>query len=201
MVRRPLTTVSIALAAALALAGCHRDDGDKLAVLDNRLGANDADPAVTNAVNDPILTDRDLANQSNRNAIRAAAGPPSASYPPGSEKSGGTGCAGARLDSNPEWARRLEPPFAVYPGARLSEAAGEAAPCRLRFVGFTTGDPWQRVLAWYQGRAVEAGYSADRQTRDTDQILAGLRGDAAYYLVATPRDGGTEVSLLVNASG
>ena len=188
------------LCGAIALTGCKRggDQANNLAALDKQLVANNADPAVTTALNDPILTDRNLSTQSNRNAVRSAGGPPQALYPPDAGNAPAPPCAAAALDTNPAWANRLPPEFPLYPGARVTEAAGtDAAPCRLRAVILATADPWDRVIGWYQAQATRAGYSAGRQARDGDQILAGTRGDQAFYLIATPKEGGSEISLIV----
>jgi hypothetical protein len=191
----------VAMAASCgALAGCGRggEPANNLAALDRQLVANNADPAVTSALNDQILVDRNLSNQSNRNAVRTAAGPAEAQYPPDAGKAGAPPCAAAPLRNDLAWARRLPPEFPLYPGARLTEAAGtDAAPCRLRAIGLATSDPWDRVVGWYQDQAGRAGYDSGRRTRDGDQILAGTKGDQAFYLIATPRDGGTDVSLIV----
>ncbi|HEY1606296.1 MAG TPA: hypothetical protein VGF77_11950 [Allosphingosinicella sp.] len=189
------------LGAALALAGCGKggDQANNLAALDNQLVANNNDPAVTSALNDPILTDRDLANQSNRNAVRSTGGPPQALYPADAGQPPAPPCAAVPLDSNPAWAQRLPPEFPLYPGAKLTEAAGtDAAPCRLRAVILATADPWDRVLGFYQAQAVRAGYDVGRQARDGDRILAGTHGDQAFYLIASPKGQGTEISLIVD---
>src|SRR3954454_10545937 len=99
-------TLSTALLAsfccALALAGCSREKepANNLAALDRQLVANDTDPAVTSALNDQILVDRNLSAQSNRNAVRTAAGPAQAQYPPDAGKAAAPPCAGAPLDSD-----------------------------------------------------------------------------------------------------
>ncbi len=201
MVRNALRSPALPLlCAVLALAGCKRaEPTNNLAALDRQLVANNADPAVTSAINDQILTDRNLSSQSNRNAVRSAGGPAQAQYPPDADTSDARPCAGAPLDSNPAWAQRLPAEFPLYPGARVTEAAGsDAAPCRLRAVILASADPWDRVLGWYQARAVRAGYSVGRQARGGDQILAGTRGDQAFYLIASPRDAGSEISLIVS---
>ena len=71
-----------ALAAALALAACgsNQDEGN-LAALDNTLVGNDADPALTSALQDQIAVDPNLVNQSNRNAVRPPETPTQAQYP------------------------------------------------------------------------------------------------------------------------
>ena len=200
-VRVPLPFATL-LCGALALAGCTRgsDATTNLAALDHKLVANNEDPAVTSAINDPILTDRDLSTQSNRNAVRSAGGPPQALYPPDAGNTPAPPCAEAPLDTDPAWARRLPPELPLYPGARLSEAAGtNTAPCRLRAVILTTTDSWDRVIGWYQAQTVRAGYSVGRQARGEDQILAGTRGEEAFYLIASPNEAGSEISLIVSS--
>ncbi len=102
-----------------------------------------------------------------------------------------------------QWARRLPPAFAVYPGSRITDAAGsEAADCRLRVVTFTTADPAQRVLNHYSDRAARAGYTAEHQRREGDHILAGTDGgESAFYLIVTPTRAGSEVALIANSGG
>jgi hypothetical protein len=202
-----------ALAAALALAACNRGATEEnLADL-----GNDADPAVTSALNDQILVDENLTAQSNRNAVRPSPTPAAASYPPG--ESGGSGGAKganaaaaiggagkncsdpARFDYNMRWAGRLSPNFPVYPGARVTEAAANNSDgCSTRVVTFTTAHDWQRILDWYHTRAVGAGYSSEHQLRDGDHVLAGAneRDKGAFYLIVTPKGQGSEVALIAN---
>jgi hypothetical protein len=199
-----------ALAAVLALAACNRGGGENNL---SELG-NDADPAVTSALNDQILVDANLANQSNRNAARPAPTPAGAPYP-ASDAAGsaavkgasaalgqGTGCSDARrFDYNLAWAKRLAPNFPVYPGGRVTEAAANnSSGCSTRVVTFATADDWQRVLDWYHTKAVRAGYSSEHQVRDGDHILAGgnERDKGAFYLIVTPKPKGSEVALIAN---
>jgi hypothetical protein len=92
--------------------------------------------------------------------------------------------------------------LAVFPGSRLTEAAGsDSAECRARVVTFTSNAPPQRVLEYYRGRAAQAGYSAQHQMRQGDHILAGLgtRDGGAFYLIVTPLgSGGSDVALIAN---
>jgi hypothetical protein len=200
--------IPFAFAAALALSACSDDTpGNNLADL-----GNDADPALTGALNDQILVDPDLANQSNRNAVRPPATPLQAGYPPPEKGEGaaasasaavqGNGCSdAAKFDYNANWAGRLSPAFAVYPGGKVSEAAGnDKDGCRTRVVSFAAADGWQRVLDWYHTRAVKAGYSSEHQVREGDHILAGTNGrdSGAFYLIVTPKGAGSEVSLITN---
>lgn len=198
-----------ALAAVLALAACNRgQDEGNLAGLDNTLVGNDADPALTSALQDQIAVDPNLVNQSNRNAVRPPDAPVQAQYPParaGAQvaRLGGPACQDAdKYDYNRNWAKRLPAAFPLYPGGTIGEAAGNnQGECRSRVVTFTTADAPQRVLDFYKGRAARSGYSAGDETRGADRILAGTneRDGGAYFLIVTPLpSGGSDVSLIVN---
>ena len=201
-----------ALAGALALAACGTGGADNA---QNQAG-NDADPALTSALEDQILVDPGLAQQSNRNAVRTTETPNQAQYP--SQGGGGNSAAGAgaalagggsgdasctaesHFDRNPAWAQRMPEAFPMLPGAKIVEAAGNnKGDCRARVVTFTTGENWQKVLDWYHTRAVRAGYSSEQQVRDGDRILAGTADHGgAFFLIVTPRQQGAEVALIVN---
>jgi hypothetical protein len=213
-----------ALTAALALAACNRNDEGNLAALDNQLVGNDADPALTSALQDQILVDPGLVNQSNRNAVRPPAAPAQAQYPapqpassnaaaPGAppasaqkasatlSEGGAACCTNLPFDYNPAWANRMSAAFPLYPGAKIDEAAGhDEGDCRMRVVTFATGDGFQRVLDWYNTRAVRAGYSSEHQVRGGDHVLAGVNqaDGGAFYLIVTPGQNGSEVALIAN---
>jgi hypothetical protein len=215
------------LSAALALAACNRGADDaETSGLDNQL--NQADPALTSALADQIAVDPQLAQQSNENAVRTPETPNQAQYPatgggartpaaiPARAETaaqhaqlrtaagggGGAACAGgAKFDYNPGWAQRLSPVFPVYPGGRVTEAAGSnQGDCRVRVVTFTTNGPYQQVLDWYHTQAVRAGYSSEHQLREADHVLAGTneRDGGAFYLIVTPKGDGAEVALIAN---
>lgn len=211
-----------AFSATLALAACGQ--GSEA----NELALSDADPALTSALEDQILTDPNLAQQANRHNVRppelpiraeypAAGGPPpvrraSADHPPAAaagqagpltSRSCGAGGRGpaSSFRYGMEWAERLPAAFPPYPGGRVTEAAGQdSGECRVRVVTFRTSDPHQRVIDWYQQRAVQAGYSAEQQARGRDHVLGGVNQgtSGAYYLIVTPVQGGSEVALIVN---
>jgi hypothetical protein len=227
--RRTHALLTLAAAAA-AIAGCDRSDrgeGNNLAALDSQLVGNDVDPALTSALADQIAVDPELANQSNRNAVKTAPTPTQAQYPapaPAPAQAGGqparaagaasggeaqaaaaaTGPGGCALngpfDYNASWANRLPEAFPIFPGGRVTDAAGyDRGACRMRAVTFTAGAEWRRVVGWYRDQAVRSGYSADEQVRGADHVLAGSKGESAYYLIVTPKGGASEVALIANA--
>lgn len=189
------------LGTILSVSACGRgaDDAD-LANLDNQIVGNETDPALTSALQDQILVDPTLSQQSNRTAVRSAEAPTQAQYPAGMKSGSGRSCT-SKYEYGMAWANQLPAAFAVYPGAKISEAAANNADgCSLRVVSFKTGDPPQRVLAWYRGRASGGGYDAEQQTRGADQILAGTNDQSggAYFLIVTPAGAGSDVSLITN---
>jgi hypothetical protein len=220
----PLQLRFTVLGAALALAACGTGGGNEA---DANLVGNDADPALTSALEDQILVDPTLAQQSNRNAVRPPETPTQAQYPvaggsggaparpapavkggggagvnPQAALAGGANCAdNAKFDYNMAWANRLSPAFPILPGAKITEAAANnQGDCRVRVVTFTSNADFQRVLDWYNTRAVQAGYSSEHQVRDGDHILAGAKAadGGAYYLIVTPKGRGSEVALIAN---
>ena len=207
-----LAAAAAAAATLLSLGACTpRDEANEIANLDNQI-VNTADPAVNRAIQDEILVDPELANTSNRNAVRAPESPDQSSYPaedaPAPGTKGGTvrladatGCT-AELDHNPRWARSMPAAFAIYPGGKLTEAAGkDAGTCTTRVVTFLTPASPRTILGWYRGRAEQAGYSAEYQARQGDHILAGTTGgsERAFFLIVTPqRGGGSDVALIAN---
>jgi hypothetical protein len=202
-----------AFAAVLALAACNSDAGtDNLADL-----ANEADPALTSALNDQILVDPELASQSNRNAVRPPATPAQAQYPTPAPAGGtpaaqpasaalaaaGTGCTDAsKLEYNGAWAGRLPASFPLVPGAKITDAAGtDRDGCSARAVTFSTAQPAQRVLDWYHTKAVRAGFTSEHQLREGDHVLAGTnKAGGAFYLIVSPKPAGAEVALIVNGA-
>ena len=189
-----------ALAAALSLAACG-ESGPELADIDNQIVGNERDPALTSALEDQILVDPALTQQSNRNAVRPPETPTQAQYPASeaAAEAAGAECAPA-ISRGAGWADKLPKPFAIYPSARLAEAAGSDRPgCRVRIVTFAAAAPPERVIEHYRTRAAEAGWSAERKMRAGDHVLAGTKGSGAFYLILTPRpDATSEVALIVS---
>ena len=216
-----------AVATALVLTACSGQGGNDLADIDNELLANGADPALTSALEDQILVDPELVQQANPNTVRPPEAPVQAQYPAGSARAEAaiasmqnagaaadgrgrpgrvTATAGpcgstVPFDHAPQWANRFPAEFPLYPGGRVTEAAGsDAGDCRVRVVTFTTGDPYNRVLEHYRGLAARNGFSAEHQVRGRDHVLGGVnaRTDGAYYLIVTPQQRGSEVALIAN---
>ncbi|HEY0326992.1 MAG TPA: hypothetical protein VGC46_13585 [Allosphingosinicella sp.] len=203
-----------ASAGLLLLAGCGGGTQEaNLAQLDNQIAAADVDPALTSALQDDILVDPALVQQSNANAVRQPERPLTAQYPITRAGAGGQGASAANPEApiagacgvpiqyGREWAERLPAEFPAYPGGRVTEAAGvNHGNCRMRVVTFTTGHNWQQVIGWYRDVAGRAGFDAGHPARGGDQILAGVnrRTDGAYFVIVTPAQGGSEVALIVN---
>jgi len=211
-IRIPTAARPAVLAALLALGACSGQDAN-LAALDNELLANGADPALTAALEDQILVDPNLVQQSHPNSVRPPETPVQAQYPPGPDPtrprtaaggSAASGCAAGQFAYGMQWANQLPAGFPAYPGGRVTDAAANNNDgCHMRVVTFTTGDGHQRVLDFYRNVAQRAGYSAEQQRRGGDEVLAGVnaRSDGAFFLIVTPAANGSEVALIVNDRG
>ena len=113
-------------------------------------------------------------------------------------------CAGAmRYSAN--WADRLPADVPLYPGARVSEAAGaDGGPCETRAVSFSAAASLQTVIDWYYTKVTAAGFSAEHQSDGAQHTLGGTRerdGGAYVLFLTARRDGGTDVDLVTNNGG
>jgi hypothetical protein len=207
-----------AAASLLLLSACSATpEQANLAQIDNQIAAADIDPAVTSAIEDEILVDPALVQQSNPNGVRHPERPLQAAYPV--EKTGRAGAAmqqasgsggpdapmaggcGVAFQYGAEWAERIPPEFPAYPGGRVTEAAGsDRGDCRVRVVTFVTEHGHGQVLDWYRGIVTRAGFNAEHEVRGADHILGGVnpRNDGAYLVVVTPEGNGSKVALIVN---
>jgi len=105
----------------------------------------------------------------------------------------------SRLRYSMAWADRLPADIALYPDARVTEAAGtDDDGCRVRIVTFTTRAALDRVMDWYYTRALHAGFDSTHQVDGSEHALAGSKDAAAYMLSFRPLTQGTEIDLVVN---
>lgn len=199
------------LALLLALAACGRGRADTASEVEEFLLADGADPALTAALADPILTDPELDQQAHPHTVRPPEAPVQAQYPAGSAGADGIpataspaeALCGAEFVRGTEWSRRL-PPGWLFPRGRITEAAGnDSGGCRLRFLAFETADDYRQVLSHYRTAATRAGFSAGYHRRGGDHLLGGTnpRTGGAFILVVTPLERGAEAALVVDAAG
>jgi len=116
-------------------------------------------------------------------------------------RQGSQGSCAAKVAYSAGWANRLPADLPLYPGARLTEAAGaDRDGCRLRVVSFASSAPMQKMLDYYYTRARAAGYSAGHSTDGRQHVLGGVRGNDAYVVYVTARaGGGSDVDMVSNA--
>lgn len=198
-----------ALPLLLLAAACDRGPSAvELARLD-RERADATDPAITAALEDPIMTDRDLTVADHSRRVRYVPGPADASRPAritanaavynalDALETPGPACERGFRNA-PAWAARLPAPFALPPGASLIEASGNTTRgCAAVVAVYRVPVRADRVVAALRARALTAGYASVVQVRGADRVLRGRRArdGASYYLVASPRADGTEVAL------
>ena len=197
-----------ALAGSVALAGCNRggDSGNNVAALDNQLVGNSSDAALTGALGNQIAVDPAVANGSKAAAPAEAAKATAGAVDRARLALNGAdhkGCAGdpSKFETGNQWADRLPAAFGNYPGAKVTEAAANNADgCSVRVVSLTTGDDWQRVLDWYNTRAVKGGYTTEHRIEGADHVLGGTneKDGGAYFVAVTPANGSTEISFVAN---
>jgi len=204
-----MTRATASLLLLLLAAACDRGpSATELARLD-RERANATDPAITAALEDPIMTDRDLTVADNSRRVRYVPGPAVASAPARITANAAVYNAIAALEprgpacergfrTGAEWAARLPAPFVLPPGASLIEASGNTTRgCAAVVAVYRVPVRADRLVASLRARALAAGYASTAQVRGADRVLRGRRArdGASYYLVATPRADGSEIAL------
>ena len=118
------------------------------------------------------------------------------------DKPGGNVFCRKQLAYGMQWASRLPDPFGVYPGARLTEAAGaDKNGCTLRAATFVTPVPRQSVMDYYYTQARRSGFDAEHKVMGGDHVLGGTRKDdgAAFLLIFTGApEGRTNVDIIAD---
>lgn len=190
--------------AALLVTACGSTSENSLAAIDKEIAKADIDPAISSAIEDEILVDPTLVQQSNPNGVRQPERPLEAPYPLRASAVGpdtpiNSPC-GVPFQNGAEWADRLPAEFPAYPGARVSEAAGaDRGNCHVRVISFATDHGWEQVLDHYRGVASRAGFDAEHELKDGDHMLGGTgANDGAYLVIVSPQERGSQVSLIVN---
>ncbi|MEK6638076.1 MAG: hypothetical protein AABY88_08340 [Pseudomonadota bacterium] len=213
------------LSAALLLAGCGDKTSDKaeLDKIDAKLGGKTgADPALSGALEEPIMVDPKLASQSNEDSIRPPAEPFQAPIPLDPNAPDATG-AGQTLGSLAEqqarlskdkfngcvlnvqysmdFANRLPTDLPLYPRARVIEAAGsDAANCHLRAITYSSVATPKAMIDFYLTTARRAGYTASHSSQGNEEMVNGTRDHdgAAFYAIIQPAGAGSSVDLVAN---
>jgi hypothetical protein len=220
-----LRVSSLIAAACFALAGCGGNDKAALDKLDSKLGSAkaNADPALTAALEDQIMVDPSLTQQSNEDSVRPADQPYQAPIPvdpestsmsakPGQtlgalaaeqaqlSKTNFNGCS-LDVQYSVGWSNRLPVELPLYPKARVSEAAGsDNGGCKLRAVTYTSAAPPRAMVDFYLTLAKNAGYQAHASNDATGMMVSGVRASdgGAFYVVLQPSGVGTSADIVSN---
>lgn len=215
-----------ALALILALSGCGGAQPDKaeLDTLDERLGGKTgADPALSQALEDQIMVDPTLSQQSNEHSIRPPNAPLQAPIPPdaladaananpgetlGARAAEQAGAAkdrfvGCELDVaySVQFSNRLPADLPLYPKAQVQEAAGSDTPgCQLRAVTFTAAAAPKTLADYYMILGKRGGFDARVGIVADGTMVSGVRASdgAAFYVTLQSAGNGTSADLVSN---
>lgn len=195
---------------ALAATGCER--AKKTEALDKEL-LNEADPALTSALEDQIVVDPAVAEKARKagatvkpdGSLAAPAPKPAGGQTLGdlatAQKQAATQDCVKNVQHGVAWAKRLPAAIPIYPGAAVKEAAGnDRNGCTLRVVNFTTPTPLKQVVDYYYTQAMRAGYTADHQVDGAEHLVGGTKAadDGAFVVALRPIAGGTDVDIVAN---
>lgn len=213
------------IAAALMLAGCSdkASEPSELDKIDAKLGGKTgSDPALSVALEEPIMVDPNLTSQANEDSIKPPAEPFQAPVPLDPNAPAAAGSATtlgsfaeqqARLSKDQfngcvldvqysmDFANRLPADLPIHPRGRLVEAAGSDAPgCRLRAVTYSAAIPPQAIVDYFQTTAKRAGYGATQAREGSETLVSGTRARdrAAFYAIVQPAGAGSTVDMVVN---
>jgi hypothetical protein len=185
--------------ALLLLAGC--GSGPREAAV------NETDPAVTDAVNDPILADPRLSLQERGGAIGVPTGVAEniATQTLGQIASARmidpafAGC-NAKIEYAFAWSARLPADLPLPDAAKVTEAAGsDAKACKLRLVRYVISQPTDTVTGFYRDLAKKRGFALTEK----DGAISGVRtrDGAAFHVATTDAKGATAVDFITNRGG
>jgi hypothetical protein len=211
------------LSLALLLTGCGDKASEKaeLDKIDAKLGGKTgADPALSVALEEPIMVDPNLASQSNEDSIRPPAQPFQAPIPidPNAPDGAGSGQTlgslaeqqarlskdkfnGCMLDVkySMDFANRLPTDLPLYPRARVVEAAGsDTNTCRLRAITYSSSAAPKAMIDYYLTIARRAGFTASHSSEGNEDLVSGTRDGAAFYAIIQPASAGSSVDLVAN---
>lgn len=199
----------LALSILVALAGCSKPD-------EAPSPTKDTDPAVTAALNDPLMTDPLLEQRSNRDTLKPADEPVRAMIPLGQPSPlrgdlpptiaaraldvlatpAFAGCA-PQLRYSYGWAARLPGALTLPADARVAEAAGsDTQACALRLVAFDSATPPDKLAETYRATS---GYTTDRTAAGEAIRISGTANNgAAFVATIFAARGGSSVDLVAN---
>jgi hypothetical protein len=165
---------------------------------------NETDPAITDAVNDPILADPRLSLQERGGAIGVPTGV-SESVPAQTLGQVATGRAteptfagcNAKIDYAFVWSARLPTELPLPAEAKVTEAAGsDTKACKLRLVRFATTQSVEAVSTFYRDLARKRGFTLTEK----DGAISGVRtrDGASFSIAATETKSGMTVDFVTN---
>lgn len=206
VLKYPKLMQSAGLILVLASAACHPAPPEQ--------PRNFADPAVTEALYEPLLTDVELRGAAGSDALRPDQQPPVMQIPGDAivdtagamglgqlaalrvQEAAFTGCSAA-IGYSAQWSVRLPEWLALPDGAHLAEAAGsDAKGCALRIVRFGMRGEVTAALDNYVAIAKRGGFAVER---GTGTLIARRAGDGAAFRVdATTIAAGTRIDLTSN---
>lgn len=197
------------LSILIALSGCTKPETTPSPTADT-------DPAVTAALNDPLMTDPLLEGRANRDTLKPADEPFRAMIPLGSPDP-------LRGDKPPTivarmaahlgelafekceravrysygWAARLPEALTLPAAARVAEAAGsDTDGCALRLVAFDANVPADKLAETYR---TTTGFTTERQSDGAATRVSGrANGGAAFVATIYSARDGSSVDLIVN---
>lgn len=161
---------------------------------------NETDPAITDALADPIMADPRLALQDRGGSIGVPTGIDGGEHTQTLGQIAASrvreapfaGC-NARIDYAFAWMARLHADLALPDTAKVSEAAGSNAPaCNLRIVRYAIARPVAEVDLFYRKR----GFALT----SNDGAISGVRSKdgAAYWVLISATKIGATVDFVTN---